>query len=179
METWVDSETVYEGKLVTLRRGSVRLDGGQEATREVVEHNGGVTIAPWTGEAVVLIRQYRIATAKEMLELPAGKLEAADEDPLERGRLELEEETGYVAGRMIAAGHFFPSCGFLTEKLHLFLALDLEKTEQRLEWDEVIEVVEMPVAEVQRRLNAHEFDDAKTIIGLHALLNHPEVAGGE
>ena len=107
------------------------------------------------------------------MELPAGKLEG-DEEPLERGRIELEEETGYRAGRMIPAGHFYPSCGFLTEKLHVFLAIDLEKTRQKLEWDEAIEVVEMPLLEVRQRLQANAFDDAKTIIGLHALLAHGE-----
>lgn len=173
METWIDSETLYEGKIVTLRRGRVRLDDGQEAIREVVEHNGGVVVAPRVGDSAVLVRQYRIAIGKEILELPAGKLEG-DEDALERGRIELEEETGYRAGRMIPAGHFYPSCGILSEKLHVFLALDLEKTQQKLEWDEVIEVVEMPLSEVRQRLQANTFDDAKTIIGLHALLAHPQ-----
>lgn len=173
METWFESETVYEGKIVTLKRGRVRLDDGGEAVREVVEHNGGVVIAPCLGDSVVLVRQYRIAVGKELLELPAGKLEG-EEEAVERGRIELEEETGYRAGQMIPAGHFYPSCGFLTENLHLFLALDLEKTRQNLEWDEVIEVVEMPLSEVRQRLRAHAFDDAKTIIGLHALLAHVE-----
>jgi len=171
METWIDSETLYEGKIVTLKRGRVRLDDGQEAIREVVEHNGGVAVAPRLGDSVILVRQYRIAVGKELLELPAGKLEG-DEDPLERGRIELEEETGYRAARMIPAGYFYPSCGILSEKLHVFLALDLEKVEQRLEWDEVIEVVEMPLSEVRQRLMANAFEDAKTIIGLHALLAH-------
>ena len=84
METWVNSETLYEGKIVTLKRGRVRLDDGREAIREVVEHNGGVVIAPRVGDSVVLVRQYRIAIGKELLELPAGKLEGAEE-PLERG----------------------------------------------------------------------------------------------
>ncbi len=173
METWLDSETVYEGKIVTLKRGRVRLDDGREAVREVVEHNGGVVIAPCLGDSVVLVRQYRVAVGKEILELPAGKLEGKEE-PIERGRIELEEETGYRAGQMIPAGHFYPSCGFSTEDLHLFLALDLEKTRQDLEWDEVIEVVEMPFSEVRERLHANAFDDAKTIIGLHALLAHAQ-----
>lgn len=174
METWIDSETLYEGKIVTLKRGRVRLDDGQEAIREVVEHNGGVVIAPRVGDSVVLVRQYRIAIGKELLELPAGKLEG-NEEPLLRGRIELEEETGYRAGQMIPAGHFYPSCGFLSEKLHVFLALDLEKSEQKLEWDEVIEVIEMPLPEARQRLQTNAFEDAKTIIGLHALLAHTEL----
>lgn len=171
METWIESETLYEGKIVTLKRGRVRLEDGREAEREIVEHNGAVVIAPRLGDSVVLVRQYRVALGKELLELPAGKLEG-EEEPVERGRLELEEETGYRAHHMIPAGHFYPSCGFLTEKLYLFIALDLEKTQQRLEWDEDIEVVEMPLSQAQQRLRTHAFEDAKTIIGLHALLAH-------
>ena len=173
METWIESETLYEGKVLTLKRGRVRLKDGREAEREIVEHNGAVVIAPKLGDSVVLVRQYRIALGKELLELPAGKLEG-EEDPVERGRVELEEETGYRAARMIPAGHFYPSCGFLTEKLYLYIALDLEKTQQRLEWDEDIEVVEMSLSEVRQRLRTHTFEDAKTIIGLHALLAHEQ-----
>lgn len=176
METWIDSNTVYAGKLVTVKVGPVRLDDGREATREVVEHNGGVVIVPALGDSVLLVRQFRIALGKEMLELPAGKLEG-DEDPLERAHRELEEETGHRAGRMIPAGHFYPSCGFLTEKLHLFLAMDLEKTQQNLDWDEVIEVVEMPLSEIRKELRANAFDDAKTIIGLHTLLARTDAEG--
>ena len=177
METWIDSETLYEGKIVTLKRGRVRLENGQEAEREIVEHNGAVVIAPKLGDSVVMVRQYRVALGKELLELPAGKLEG-DEEPVHRGRVELEEETGYRAGRMLPAGHFYPSCGFLTEKLYLFLAFDLEKTEQRLEWDENIEVVEMPLSEARERLRAHTFEDAKTIIGLHALFAQIQTGTG-
>ena len=177
METWIDAETLYEGKIVTLKRGRVRLENGREAEREIVEHNGAVVIAPRLGDSVVLVRQYRVALGKELLELPAGKLEG-EEEPVERGRVELEEETGFRAGRMVPAGHFYPSCGFLTEKLYLFMAFDLEKTTQRLEWDEDIEVVEMPLSEAQERLRTHAFEDAKTIIGLHALLAHEQTETG-
>ncbi len=173
METWVRRETMYQGKLVTLCRGSVRLDDGRQALREVVEHPGGVAIVPFSGDTVVFVRQFRVAVGKDMLEVPAGKLEG-NEEPEHRARAELEEETGYRAGRLVPAGHFYPSPGFLTEKLHVYLALDLERTAQRLEWDEAIEVVELSIEDVRRRLAAHIFDDAKTIIGLHALLAYTQ-----
>ena len=85
METWIDTETLYEGKLITLKKGTVRLDDGQEAIREVVEHNGGVAVVPYIDGSVVLVRQYRVALGKDMLEVPAGKLEG-DEEPEHRGR---------------------------------------------------------------------------------------------
>ncbi len=171
METWIRSETLYKGKIVNLRIGDVRLDDGREAFREVVEHNGGVGIVPCLGDSVVLVRQYRVAVGRYLLEIPAGKLEG-DEDAEARGRLELKEETGYTAGRFVSAGHFFPSPGCFTEKLYIFLAFDLQEGEQDLEHDEQVERVELSMDEVRRRLARHEFEDGKTIIGLRALLDH-------
>jgi len=175
METWTDSAKKYEGKIVDVRFGTVRLSDGQEATREVVEHPGGVGVVPYTGDGVILVKQYRIAVEQHILEIPAGKLEGV-EDPEARGRAELEEEAGYVAGQMIPAGAIYPSVGFLTEKIHLFLALDLAETARRPEWDEDIEVVTLSLDEIRARLRANAFEDAKTIVGLYALLNYLEMA---
>ena len=168
VERWVSKETVYSGKIIVLRTGTVRLDDGLEAFREVVEHPGGVGVLPCFADSVLLVRQYRIAVGKELLEIPAGKLEG-NETPEHRGRVELEEEAGFRAGKMTSLGHFYPSCGILAEKLHLFLATELERTEQRLETDERIECVRLSHEEVRRRLDAHEFEDGKTIIALHAM----------
>ncbi len=171
MESWLRSETRYAGKLVTLRTGDVQLDDGSEAFREVIEHNGGVGVVPCLGESVVLIRQFRVAIGKEILEIPAGKLEG-DEPPEHRAHAELEEEAGYQAGRLISAGGIYPSVGFLTERIHLFLAFDLTQTAQRLEPDERIDIVEVPLPEIRRMLRENALEDAKTIVGLHALLHH-------
>lgn len=169
MERWIRSERIYEGKIVSLRTGEVQLDDGSKAFREVVEHPGGVGIVPFLGESVMLIRQYRVAIGKEIVEIPAGKLEP-NEAPERCGRRELEEETGYRARTMKPIGSVYSSCGILAEKIHLFLALDLEKTEQRLETDEQIELVEMSLEDVRRHLATHRFEDGKTVIGLHALM---------
>ncbi len=171
METWIDRERVFAGKIFDVEQGRVRLDDGQEATRDVVAHPGGVTIVPFHEGHVTLVRQYRVAIAREILEAPAGKLEG-DEDPEARGRIELEEEAGLRAGRMVSVGAFYPSPGFLTEKLYVYLALDLEEVPPRPEWDEVIEIVRMPLDEARRMLADNAFEDAKTIIGLHALLTY-------
>lgn len=173
METWIRKEKRYEGRIISLRTGEVRLDDGTEAFREVIEHPGAVAVVPLHGDSVVLVRQYRVAVGKELLEVPAGKLES-DEDPEQCGRRELEEETGYQADRLVPAGHIYPSCGILTEKVHLFLAFDLGKTAQKLEEDERIEVVEMPLADVRKRLKAHAFEDAKTVVGLYSLLAYQD-----
>lgn len=171
MERWTDSSILYDGAVVKLRVGRVSLDDGTPASREVVEHPGGVCVIPYTGHSVMFVRQFRIAVGEYVLEAPAGKREG-DDDPEQRGRMELEEETGFRAGVMVFAGTHFASVGFCSELVHLYLALDLKQTAQRLDPEERIEIVELPVEEVRRRLYTHEFKDGKTIIGLHALLQH-------
>ncbi len=171
MESWVSRETVYNGKLVRLDRGTVRLDDGREAQREVMVHPGGVAVVPVLGDAVVFVRQYRVAIGRDLLEIPAGKFEPGD-TPEARARIELEEEAGYTPGRLVSIGRMYPSPGFLSEVLHLFIAFDLREVPARPEWDERIEIIRMPIAEARRRLRAHEFEDGKTRVGLHALVEH-------
>lgn len=177
MEEWVDSEQVYAGKIVGLRVGEVRLDGGIKAFREVVEHPGGVGIVPVLGDSVVLVRQYRIAVGRDVLEIPAGKRECAGEPVEHRARCELEEETGYRAGRLEPAGSIFASVGYCSEEIFIFLAFDLEKVGQNLEYDEQIELVKVPLADIPRRLAAGEIKDSKTVVGLHALMKRMENLG--
>ena len=172
MEIWNDSKIVYDGAIVRLRTGHVRLDDGRLAFREVVEHPGGVCIAPFTGHSVILERQYRIALQEYVLEAPAGKLEADAEDPEARVRAELEEETGYLAGTLIKLGVFQSTVGFCSERMHLYLGLDLVKTQQRLEPDERIELIEMPLEEVRAGLKENRFTDAKTALVHQGLIYH-------
>lgn len=168
MERWVDGKRVYEGRVVSLRVGNVELDDGTIALREVVEHPGGVAIVPVKDDAVILVRQFRIAINDDVLELPAGKLEAG-ENPEVRGRIELEEETGFRAGRMLSAGSIYATVGYSSEIIHLFLAFDLEHVGQNMEFDERIDVVELPIADIETRIADGTIRDAKTIIGLQAL----------
>ncbi len=102
METWIDSEQKYQGKIIPLRVGSVRLDNGSVVRREVVEHPGGVAIVPVKGGAVILARQFRISIGRETSELPAGRLEA-QESPRECASREMEEELGYQAVEVLVA----------------------------------------------------------------------------
>ena len=173
MEHWAESQMVYEGEVVKLRVGEVTLDDGRRALREVVMHPGGVCVVPYLAsrDAVVLIRQYRIALEDYALEAPAGKLEGI-EDPARRVVHELEEETGYRAGRMIDTGHVYSSVGYCTEKIHLYLAFDLEQGEQRPDPDERIEIVEVPLADIRAGLRDYSITDAKTVIGLYRLLEY-------
>jgi ADP-ribose pyrophosphatase len=100
METWIDNQIVYKGKIVSLRTGTVRLDNGDTAKREVVEHQGGVAIIPVLDGSVLLVRQFRIAVGRELAELPAGKLEPGETPEVCAGR-ELQEEISYRPGRLI------------------------------------------------------------------------------
>lgn len=171
MEHWKNSRIVYEGRIVRLRVGEVELDDGSTAEREVIEHPGGVCVAPWTGESVILVRQFRIALNAHVLEVPAGKLEPGD-SPALRAACELEEETGYVARTLEPAGAVYATVGYCSEQIHFFLGLGLEKTAQRLEPEERIELVEMPLDDVRQGLAENTFTDSKTVIALERLLRH-------
>ena len=169
METWIRREQRFRGRVVSLWAGEVRLDDGTTVEREVVEHSGGVAVVPALDDSVILIRQFRIAVAREMLELPAGRLEEG-EAPEACARRELEEEVGYRAGRMVPAASYYSSVGFTNERMFVFLAFQLEMAEERPEADERIHKVIIPVEEVERKLANREFEDSKTIIGLRELL---------
>lgn len=171
METWTDSKILFDGKVVRLRVGEVVLDDGTVAYREVVEHPGGVCVLPFDGQHVTLVRQYRIAVGTDILEAPAGKLEPGDE-VIARGRAELEEECGLIADKLISAGTIYATVGFCSEQIHLFLAFALTETAQRLEPEERIELVKLTLEEVRDGLRVNRFEDAKTIVLLHTLLQH-------
>lgn len=180
METWIDTEREYIGKFLSLRVGHVRLGDGSIATREVIEHPGSVAIVPVRGDSLLLVRQFRISIGREIVELPAGRMEA-QESPAASARRELEEELGYRARRLVPMTSYYSSVGFTNEILHIFLGFDLEKTQQRPEWDERITLVEVPISEIETRLSNNEFEDSKTLIGLYKAMSylrtHPEMLG--
>jgi len=171
MEKWSNNEVLYEGKIVTLRVGDAQLDDGSTAKREVVEHSGGVAIVPFDGEHVYLVKQYRIAIDKTILELPAGRIEPGD-TPETRALAELEEEVGLRAGRLLRVASCYCSPGFCTELDHVYLAFDLEHVPAQPEPDERIEVVRLTLDEIRKLLDSHDLEDAMVIIGLHELLAH-------
>ncbi len=170
MERWINSEVVYRGPIVSLRKGEAELDDGTRVHREVVEHAGGVAVLPELSDGrIVLVRQYRIAVQQDLLEIPAGRLESG-ETPAERAACELEEEVGYRAGRLELLSECLPSPGFTDQKDYIYLATDLTKTAQNLEFDERIEVVTMPLDEAWAMVSRGELQDAKTLIAVYALM---------
>ena len=149
------------------------MDNGEVAIREYIRHSGGVGIVPVIDSNVILIRQFRISIERELIELPAGRLEL-NEEPMSCAARELEEEIGYRANKLIPIASYFASVGNSNERMYLFLALDLEKTEQRLEADERIREVAIPIEKIKEKLDNQEFEDSKTIIGLREALAYLE-----
>ena len=154
-----ESRTVYDGKLV-----DVVVERWGEHEREIVEHPGAVAIVAVDQEQkVVLVRQLREPARKELLEIPAGTVDA-DEESLATAQRELAEETGLRGGQWQHAAAFWTTPGFCRELMHVFFAEDVEEGERSPEDDEEIELVRVPVAEIADRLG--ELEDAKTLAGL-------------
>ena len=162
-EETISSEMIYKGKVVNLRRDKARLQNGSEVTREVVEHPGGVAVAAFVGDDLLMVRQFRYAPKKVLLEIPAGKLNYG-EDPRHCGRRELEEETGYQADEFISLGKMLPTCAYDEEVIHMYLARGLHKTHQHLDEDEFLDVEPIPFQKLVDMVLANEIEDGKTQI---------------
>ena len=165
MPETLSSETIYKGKIFEVRNDRVREDGS-EYERAVVVHKGSAVIVPLFGDGTVaLVRQYRHPAGKHLLEIPAGSLELG-EDPKTGAIRELEEEIGVIATNVDLLSEFYVSPGFLTEKMHVYLASGLTETQQNLDEDENIEIVRIPLSEACSKALSGEIDDAKTIVGV-------------
>lgn len=152
----------YRGRIINLRVDTALLPNGSSATREVVEHPGGVCVAALTGDGCLLfVRQFRYPYQKVLLELPAGKLDPG-EDPLEAGKRELREETGAEAARYESLGELYPSPGYCGEIIHLYAATGLTFGQMSPDEDEFLEVEKIPLEEAARMVLDNEIPDAKT-----------------
>lgn len=161
----IDSTQVFSGRVFSVTVDRVR-EGDNTYVRDVVHHPGSAVILPvFDDGTIALVRQYRHPARRDLLELPAGTLNDHEPPATGAGR-ELEEELGLIAGRLEKLSEFFVSPGFCEEKMWLYLATDLTETAQRLEDDEAIEVVRLPIERALQMITEGEIDDAKTIIGL-------------
>ncbi len=171
----IGSEKVYHGRVVDVRRDRVVMPNGNTATLEVVESSDATAVVAVTADRkVLLIKQFRHATGGTLLEIPAGKMEPG-ESPEDCAGRELEEETGYRPGTMRRLASFYVSPGFCTEMIHLFLAGDLTRYQQKLDQDECIDVIGIPLDEALAMVDRGEIKDAKTIAGLltaHRVINN-------
>lgn len=161
----LESRKVFEGRVFDVTADTMR-EGDTIYVREVVRHPGSAVIVPvFADDTVALVRQYRHPAARYLLEIPAGSLDKG-ESPEEGAARELEEELGYRAGVLEKLAEFFVSPGFCEEKMWLYLATDLTQTAQRLDDDEIVEVVRLPFSSALKMIGNGEIEDAKTIIGL-------------
>jgi ADP-ribose pyrophosphatase len=162
----IDSRTVFEGRIVTVREDRYRYEDGGEADREFVGHKGAVGVVCHDGERVFLVRQPREAVGvPDMLEIPAGKLDEEGEDALATAKRELAEEIGKAAEHWEHLHSYYSSVGFSDEQVHVYLATGLSDVEQpEVEEDERIEIVTHALAELDALID--EVTDAKTLIGL-------------
>lgn len=162
----VKSKTVYNGRVIRVKLDRVIEPGGVEATREVVEHHGSVVVIPRLPNGrIVLVRQFRYPAGKRLWELVAGSMEPG-ESVIRAARRELQEETGYRAGTLKRLFSFYPSPGFLTEKMHLVEARDLKLADAKPEDDEQIEVGEFSEIRLSKLLREKKIIDGKTLVGL-------------
>ena len=168
---------IYVGRVVTLVLRDVAGQNGRPYVREIVEHApAAAVVAIDDHDDILLVRQLRPAVEQVLLELPAGILDPG-EDPVTCARRELEEETGYTAARLEPLIRFYPSPGFCTELLHVFVAEGLRACTGQPDEDEDLELVRMPLSEAMELLRRGEITDSKTVVGLLAFLSLRHWAG--
>lgn len=164
-ERTAGSHRPFEGKLISVRVDEVELANGHSATREVVEHPGAVGILAWDGERLAMVTQWRHATGRSMLEIPAGTLDPG-ERPRATAERELGEECGLAAGRWEEGPSFFTAPGFCTERLTLFLATDLRETDANRPDDELLEASWLSLTEAVASVDDGRVIDAKSVAGI-------------
>jgi len=162
-------KNIYKGKVVVLNVDRVTLPNGATVDLEVIRHPGAAAIVPMKDdETVILIRQFRHAAGGFIYEIPAGKLNPG-EDPRDCAARELEEEIGYRASSFELLTSIFTAPGFADEVIHIYKGTGLTKGRQKLDHDEVLNVVELPIEKAIAQIQDGTIRDGKTIVGLQAV----------
>lgn len=165
-EKTLDNSVVYDGKIIKLVLKDVLLPNGKTAKREVVAHSGGVGVIALTeNNEILLVKQFRSPYEKVVTEIPAGKKEAG-EDPLECGKRELLEETGFIAKEFCSLGELLPSPGYCGEIIYLFLATGLTKANQNLDEDEFLTFEKVDFDKAVSMVLSGEISDSKTQVAI-------------
>jgi ADP-ribose pyrophosphatase len=170
MEKTITSKLIHAGKKYSFKTDEVQLPNGKTTTRDVVDHPGAVAIVPILDDGrILLVKQYRYPTGKELLEIPAGTLEAG-EAPDTCARRELSEETGYTAGSMKKILSMYMVPGYSNEIIHLYFATQLKQGTKHIEDDEDITVEAYGADELLEMMEKNTIEDAKTIAGVLSFL---------
>ncbi|MBP3964393.1 NUDIX hydrolase [Paenibacillus lignilyticus] len=166
-EKTVKTEPIFDGKIISLQVDTIELPDGKTATREIVRHPGAAAVLALIDDKMLVVEQYRKPMEKFQIEIPAGKLDAG-EDPMVAAARELEEETGYRAGKLRPLSAFYTSPGFADEKLYVYLAEDLVKGESAPDEDEFLAVEAITFEQAQQYMKEERISDAKTILAVYA-----------
>ena len=162
-EVRTGSEDVFDGIILHVQRDTVRLPNGNGAVREVIRHIGAVCVIPVLDNGdVIMERQYRYPPDQVILEIPAGKLDSADEDRLSAIQRELREETGYTAASWTDIGGFYAAPAYSDEYITMYMARDLKKGDQSLDEDEFLDVYSIPLKDLVEDVMSGKITDAKT-----------------
>lgn len=177
-EKTIDKHYKFKGRIINLRVDDALLPNGNTAIREVVEHPGGVCVAALTeDDCLLFVRQFRYPYGEILLELPAGKRDPGEE-PLQTGKRELKEETGFTASQYRSLGRLYPTPGYVNEVIYMYLATDLTAGETSPDEDEFLEIEKIPLeTAVQMVLNG-DLPDAKTqimVLKIYALRQMGEI----
>lgn len=162
MEKQVKRQEIYSGKVIHVVKDDIVMEDGTNAIREVVLHNGGVCIALKDDNYYYMVRQYRYALGKEMLEFPAGKIEKGEvpDDAILR---EVQEETGFTAKNIIKFGPIIPTCGYCSEKIYLYFGEKDNCVGQHFDVDENLKLEKYTFKQIKEMIKNGEIDDSKTI----------------
>lgn len=174
-EKTVSSTEIYKGKIIDVYRDDIILPDGNPAKREYIKHIGAACVVPVTDEGeVVMVRQYRYPFHSVLLEVPAGKLDSKDEDPLNTAIRELKEETGAEAREIIYMGGYYPTCAYSDEVIHMYLAKGLSYGDTRFDEDEFIVREKIPLRQLVKDVMDGKICDGKTqtaLLKAYMLLN--------
>lgn len=161
-EKTVESELIFDGRIITVKKDKAELENGEIVNRELVIHPGGVCVVPINENwEVLMVKQFRYPFQEALVEVPAGKLEFG-EDHREAGLRELREETGAVCEKFEYLGVCYPSVAYLTEKIHMYLATGLTFENQDLDDDEFLDVIKIKLEDAVEMVMNNELPDAKT-----------------
>ncbi|MBQ4067381.1 MAG: NUDIX hydrolase [Clostridia bacterium] len=178
-EKQLSSEYFYRGRIINMRRDKILLPDGNEAFREVVEHPGGVCVAALTDEGeILMVRQFRYPYGEVVLEVPAGKRETGESDPLIGAKRELLEETGATAERYFDLGRLYPTPGYTDEVIYMYGATGLTFGEASPDEDEFLTAERIPLERAVEMVMEGSVPDAKTqacILKLHYMMTHNEI----
>ena len=162
-EVRTGSEEIFNGTILHVQRDTVRLPNGNDAIREVIRHIGAVCVIPVLDNGdVIMERQYRYPLDRVILEIPAGKLDAANENRLSAIQRELREETGYTAEEWTVIGDFHPAPAYSDEFITMYMARKLRKGDRHLDADEFLDVYTVPLKDLVEDVMAGRISDAKT-----------------